>query len=246
MRAHLIVTCVLIGCASGEAETDDKSSDGSFNINSTDDIAELCDEEEPIAVRLAVEFPATDPDCPWNTGDNLSTEQGVITARIEQTTDLALPDGVVVCGLDYDFLGPSGGEGTPMVYDDNFYFTFDDVLLATSYGPAVEDGWFSEEDGLPIYSWDDLVGRDFQHDGVPSWCLGQGDGLSECDIPPTETEGIMSLSFDTTVVEQLSLRAVQEGRFEFGFVTTGDNDPDQDCAHEDFEFEVEVGYVRAR
>jgi len=244
MRAIVLLPLALaVGCSSGEAETEDKGSGGSFNIDSTEDIAELCDEGDPIAVTLTVEFPATDPGCPWDTGDNLGIEQGVITARIEQAADLALPDDVVVCGMDYDFL-VNGGEGTPMVYDDNFYFTFDDVLLATSYGPAVEDGWFTEESGLPIYSWDDLVGREFQHDGVPSWCLGQDEGTSDCDIPPTETEGVMSLSFGTATVEELSLRAVQEGRFEFGFVTTGDNDTSQDCAHADFEFEVEVGYVR--
>ena len=235
-----------VGCSSGGAESDVKDAGGSFSINSTEEIAELCDEGEPIAVKLAVEFPATEPDCPWDTADNLSTEQGIITARIEQTALLKLPEGVVVCGLDYDFVGPSGGEGTPMVYDDNFYFTFVDVLLATSYGPAIDLGWFSEDGGLPIYTWDDLVGRDFEHSGVASWCLGQENGSSECDIPPTETEGVMSLSFDTAVIEQLSLRAVQEGRFEFGFITTGDNDPSDDCSHDDFEFEVEVGYVRAR
>ena len=234
-----------VGCASGEAESDDKDPGGSLSIDSTDDIADICSESEPIAVKLSVEFPATSPDCPWDTADNLSESQGYITARIEQTAELALPEGVVVCGMNYDFL-LSGGEGTPMVYDDNFYFTFDDVVLATSYGPAVSDGWLEEEGDLPLYDWDSIAGREFQHSDVPSWCLGQDDGSSECDIPPTETEGILSLAFGTNIVEELSLRAVQEERFEFGFVTTGDNDPDVDCAHADFEFQVEVGYVRLR
>jgi len=244
MRGWIVLLCAM-GCSSGEAESEDKGSDGSFDITSTDDIADICNDAEPLAVTLSVEFPATSPDCPWDTADNLSESQAYFTARIEQTAELALPDGVVVCDMDYDFL-LSGGEGTPMVYDDHFYFTFDGVLLATSYGPAVTDGWLEEEGDLPLYDWDSIAGREFQYDVVPSWCLGQDDGSSDCDIPPTETEGILSLDFGTNIVEQLSLRAVQEERFEFGFVTTGDNDPNEDCAHADFEFQVEVGYVRAR
>ena len=241
---HWLILAVVTGCTAGKLESDEEGSGGSFNINSTEDIEALCDEEVPISVRLAVEFPATEADCPWDTADNLSIEQGVITARIEQTAELALPEGVVVCGMDYDFLGPSGGTGTPIVYDDNFYFTFAGVLLATSYEPAVE--WFETSDDLPLYAWDSIVGRQYDNQNLDSWCLGEDDARSECEIPPTETRGVMSLSFDPDLVNELSLRAVQEDTYAFSFITTGDNDPEVDCAHEDFAFEVEVGYVRAR
>jgi hypothetical protein len=240
MRQWMILVWVT-GCTSGKIESDEEVNGGSFSL---EDIEQLCNEEAPISVKLAVEFPATDPDCPWDTADNLPIEQGAITARIEQTAELALPEGVVVCGMDYDFLGPSGGTGTPIVYDDNFYFTFDDVLLATSYEPAVD--WFETREGLPLYAWDSLVGQEFDHGNTESWCLGDDDDRSDCEIPPTETRGVMSLSFDPDLVNELSLRALQEDRYVFSFITTGDNDPESDCSHEDFAFEVEVGYVRAR
>ncbi len=232
------------GCASGALGDGEKGADGNrFNINSTEDIETICTDNEPVSVTLLVEFPATAPGCPFGEDDNLDAEQGVITARVEQVSELTLPDEVVVCDLAFDFLGISGGEGTPMEYDDNFWFTFDDVVLAGSYGPMVEQ--FDTEGSLPLYSWDKIVGTEFAFDDtVATYCLGDSDGRSECEIPPPETNGVMSLQFDEELVNELSLRAVQSERFDFSFITMGDNDPDQDCAHEYFAFSVEVPYVR--
>lgn len=235
----------LSGCASGQFD-DGKgsgSTDGSIAIDSIEDVEEACAENEPVSVTLLVEFPATEPNCPFGQGDNLDEEQGVITARVEQVVELPLPEEVVVCGLGFDFLGISGGEGTPMVYDDNFWFTFDNVVLAGSYGPMVDQ--FETEGSLPIYDWDAVVGTAFDFDNsVPTYCLGEDEGQSDCEIPAPETRDIMSLQFDEDLVNELSLRAVQSERFEFSFITMGDNDPNQDCAHEYFAFSVEVPYVR--
>ncbi len=241
--------CVLavVGCASGDLDGDGEGKTGqdSFQIESTEDIEQICSEGNPINVTLQVEFPALDPDCPFGEGDNLPETQGVISARVEQLVELELPEGVVVCDLSFDFLGLSGGVGTPMEYDDNFWFTFDDVVLAGSYGPMVEQ---LETDGsLPIYDWDRIVGTEFAFGAeVPTFCLGEGEGLATCEIPPPETNGIMSLSFDPDLVRALSLRAVESGRFDFSFITMGDNDPDLDCSHEYFAFTVDIPYVRVR
>ncbi|HCH64229.1 MAG TPA: hypothetical protein DFR83_15605, partial [Deltaproteobacteria bacterium] len=147
------------------------------------------------------------------------------------------------CGLEFDFLGISGGEGTEMYYDDNFFFTFDDVVLAGSYGPMV-DG-LATEGSLPIYDWANVVGTEIEFDDtIPPFCLGEDDGQSDCTIPPPQTEQVMALEFDEQIVNELSLRAVQSERFDFSFITMGDNDPELDCAHDFFGFSVEVPYVR--
>jgi hypothetical protein len=234
---------LLAGCAAGQLDDGKPTGESTITIDSVEDLEEVCAENEPVAVTLLVEFPAIEANCPFGEGDNLDIEQGVITARVEQFAELALPEGVVVCGLEFDFLGISGGEGTPMVYDDNFWFTFDDVVLAGSYGPMVEQ--FELDGSLPIYDWDNVVGTEFEFDdSVPTFCLGEDDGQSVCEIPAPETNGIMSLQFDDDLVNVLSLRAVQAERYEFSFITMGDNDPDDDCAHEYFGFSVEVPYVR--
>ncbi len=244
MRAFVGIIAVAVGCGSGEGKTTTSGgTGGSLTLNSAEDVATLCAEGDPITVSLLVEFPATDPSCPFGEGDNLPEQDAVITARVEQQVELGLPEGAVVCGMAFDFQGISGGEGTPMVYDDNFFFTFNDVVLAASYGPMVDV--FSTEGALPLYDWADIVGYGFQFDNsIPTWCLGEADGRSSCEIPPPETNGIMSLQFDSTLVDELSFRAVELNRFDFTFITMGDNDAGTDCAHEDFAFKVDVPYIR--
>jgi hypothetical protein len=242
-RALLCMFLSLAACGSGAvSDTKSTAAGGSLDITSADDIETICSENEPTVVTLLVEFPATEPDCPFGVGDNLDLEQSVITARVEQNVELALPEGVVVCDLAFDFQAISGGEGTPMVYDDNFWFTFDDVVLAGSYGPMVDQ--FRKEGSLPLYEWSRIVGTPIEFDGIDTYCLGETEGRADCEIPPPETNGIMSLSFDDDLVNELSFRAVQAERFDFSFITMGDNDPELDCAHEEFAFVVEVPYVR--
>ena len=125
-----------------------------------------------------------------------------------------------------------------MVYDDNFLLTFNDVVLAASYGPMVSE--FREDDGLFLYEWERLVGYPFGFQAVPVYCLGANEGLSECIIPPPESPGLISLDFGGELIDALSLIAVQEERYEFMFVTTGDNDPATDCSHAAFRFTVDV------
>ena len=63
------------------------------------------------------------------------------------------------------------------------------------------------------------------------------------DIPPPETQGPISLSFDLDITSELSYRAIDEARAELGFIATGDNDPETDCSHREFFFDVEVPYL---
>jgi hypothetical protein len=240
--AALLLSSLAVACISGKG-SDDDSSTSTIDINSAEDVATLCAESEPQTATLTVDFPATAPGCPWGEGDNLETEDAHVTARVEQVLSLDLPPGVVVCDLAFDFQGISGGTGTPMVYDDHFWFTFDDVVLAASNGPLISA--FSEESGLPIYDWSAVAGSPFDFE-TATWCLGEDEGRASCDIPPPETNGIMSLSFEESLVSELSFRAVQQDRFDFAFITMGDNDRDRDCSHEDFSFTVEVPYVAVR
>ncbi len=239
----LVVSLLSVACISGKGSGDEDSADSSIAINSPEDVATLCAESEPETVTLTVAFPATSAGCPWGEGDNLDLEDAHVTARVEQVVSLDLPPGVVVCDLGFDFQGISGGTGTPMVYDDHFWFTFDDVVLAASNGPLVSA--FPVEGGLPVYDWSAVAGARFDFE-TETHCLGEAEGRATCEIPPPETNGIMSLAFDASLVSALSYRAVQEGRFDFAFITMGDNDPGDDCTHEDFAFTVDVPYVRVR
>lgn len=237
------VMMMLLGCGSGTGSDDAKVEDtSSFSINSADDIARACEEGEPQTAQFTVTFPETSPPCPWGEGDNLDTQDAHMTARIEQSSSLSLPAGAVVCDMAFNFQGVSGGEGTPMIYDDNFVFTFNDVPLASSYAPLIDE--LAVVDGLPVYDWSRIAGNEFSFDtSIATWCLGEAEGRSACEIPPPETDGIMSLSFEASLANELSLLAIQQNRFEFSFITIGDNDASTDCRHADWAFIVDVPYV---
>ena len=214
------------------------------NVASVEELEELCKEGVPETVVLDVVFPAESPGCDWGQNGNLDMAQGRVTGRSEQYVELELPQNGVICdlGFAFDSIDPSFEQQKPFVYDDNFFLTFNDVVLAASYGPMVVDR-FENDAGLYRYNWDRLKGYEFSFNSVPAYCIGASEGLSDCTIPPPETNGLMSLSFGGELIRQLSYVAVEEKRFEFMLATIGDNDPQTDCSHETFGFQIEVTYV---
>ena len=209
-----------------------------------DAIDELCDDNKDFLQDQTVEivFEAVTDDCPWGEGDNLDIEDTYLTARIEQSEALDIDDEVLLCDLEFDLTGLVPGEVQLLHYDDYFFFTFNDVVMASSHAVAVMD--LETDDDLPIYDWADIVGAPFPNGDAP-FCLGESAGDGACEIPSTDTTGPISLEFRSAVTNALSARALAEERFDFGFVTTGDNDPGTDCMHDEFGFTVDVEYLDA-
>ncbi len=238
---------MLSGCVEGgQASLTYKDSGGlpDAGISSVEELEEVCVNGIPETVILDVRFPAEAPGCDWGQNGNLPMAQGQVTGRSEQRVQLELPQNGVICDLGFAFesIDPSFEQQQTFVYDDNFFLTFNDVVLAASYGPMVVDR-FENQRGLYRYDWDLLKGYEFGFNAVPTYCIGSDEGLSECTIPPPETNGSMSLAFGGQLVRQLSYIAVEENRFEFMLATIGDNDPETDCSHEEFGFQIEVTYV---
>ena len=226
----------LLACGSGSLKLD--------TLESAEDIADACAEyvDRIETETVTVSFPASTDTCPWGEGDNLDPVNGLLTARVEQERSLDVPDDAVICDLEFDFSGLVPGEVQDMVYDDHFLFTFNDTVLAASFGPAVE--LLEEDDGLRTYDWAAMAGFDYHAvESYESYCVGQEAGDADCDIPDTEVVGPISLSFDEEIVTALSLGAIDAGDYDFGFITTGDDNPDTDCMHEAFGFTVEVPYL---
>lgn len=208
---------------------------GNLKFETTEDIRYACEEYTPEDVELSVTFEALDQGCPFGEGENMPAEDAIFTARIEQVEALEIPEGGVICDLAFDFGGVSGGQGQDMEYDDNFLLALNDAVLATSYAPLIEG--LATDDDLSIYDWGGVVGLPLYFNDIPTWCLGEATGESECTIPPPETSGTLALSFGGDLVDQLALRAIEEARFDFSFVSFGDNDG-TDCSHETFTFTV--------
>ncbi|MCO4769391.1 MAG: hypothetical protein KDA24_05120 [Deltaproteobacteria bacterium] len=231
-RIALLISCLLPALAGCEGS----GLLGEGNIEDVDDLRAACDEGEPEDIELEVVFEAANSGCPFGEKDNLPAAQGLVTARQESRRSLPIPEGGVVCGLDFDFTGLDPSFEQIMEYDDHFMLNFNGVVLAANYGPMVEV--FEDDNGLRIYDWDALAGYDFAFDNsIPEYCLGEEEGLSDCTIPPPETPGPIALSFQGSLVDQLALRALEREAYEFALVTTGDNDG-SDCSHAEFTFKV--------
>ena len=233
---HTMPFLFLLGCSSGKIALDDLEDAG--------DIADACEEYEPEEITLEVLFPAQTEACSWGEDGNMEATNGLFSARVEQLEQLEMPDDAVICDMGFDFSGGIlPGQVQFMVYDDHFFFTFNDIVLAASYGPVVER--LQEEDGMYSYEWNPVSGVDYHaEESYDPYCLGDGTGESTCDIPDTEVEGPISLSYSEELVSQLSLSAIEDQRFDFGFVTTGDDNAESDCMHEEFGFTIEVPYLQ--
>lgn len=225
---------LLLACVAEERDHKDKT------IETADDIAAACEAGTPETVTLSVEFPESGPGCGFGENGNLDAVDAIISGRVEQTDSLDL-GAVVLCEANYNF-HPDADIDPIMYYDDFLYLAFDDVLLATSYGDTV-DLFDTEENGFPLYDWEKIAGTTMDFNAADTWCLGEEEELSDCTIPPSETEDVMELNFDTSLTEKLALRAVQTERLDYTFITIGDNDEDSDCYHAEFSFDVEVSYV---
>jgi hypothetical protein len=221
---------------------------GVIDLGSLDDpkeILDLCEQRTPEVLTLDVEFPASNENCPWGLADNLEPQNGMFTARSEQRVQLDVPEDAILCDLVLDFGGANPGDVRHIVYDDHFFFDFDDIVMASSISAAVQK--LPAPGTLPTWDWASIVGMDYHAvDQEQTFCLGADAGDADCVIPGTEVEGELSLSWSADLVAQLSLSAIEQKRYEFAFVTTGDDDPATDCRHEDFSFSVEVPYLRGQ
>lgn len=230
----LLGLAALVGCKKGTTE---------LEITSAADILKTCEDRasEIKTESVRIEFGTPEGDCGWGENGNLTEEDGTLTARIEQTESLGVPDDVLVCDMLFAFAGEAGLE-QDIEYDDNFIFVFDGVVLASSYRPWID--LLETENDFPLYDWATIAGQDNAFDNnIPTFCLGEDQGMAECDIPPPETTGPIRISFDTELTAELSFRAIESQLYDFTFITTGDNDASTDCSHEPFFFDVEVPYL---
>ena len=235
MRSTIVIFTLLIATT---------ACDGSGmlgNIETVEDLRDECDRRTPDEIEFEVFFEATPGGCSWGEDGNGERESGLVTARTEQTVSIDIPEGGVVCGLDFDFAALDPGFEQVMTYDDHFFLNFNGIVLAASYGEMVDD--LNITDGLARYDWGDLEGFPIDlHGEIDDYCVGEDEGLSQCTIPESETPGEISLSFGGELVDQMSFLALESGSYSFQFVTTGD-DNDSDCFHDDFEFTVEAPVI---
>jgi hypothetical protein len=175
--------------------------------------------------------------CRFNQGDNGDLINDHFSARVEQNVDFALPSGAKICNMEFQF-----NEQT-ITYDDHIFFVFDDALILAS---SPFDMYLPYSDGIFNWNWASVVGQPwkFGNETSFSYCLGEKEGLSSCRFPQTQMEGAMKLDFNPALFQAITARNLNRPVHQFKFVTMGDNDPQVDCRHSSFSFNVKVRWAQ--
>ncbi len=183
--------------------------------------------------------------CPFNQDDNMDIKNGYIAARIEESQSLQLPVNAVVCGAKFDFAQQD------FVYDDHFIFTINDFVVGSSAQWAVDRLETKTLElstttvlDAPVYEWGRIVNTKHASDSQTvdyTQCLAEDYNLVSCSWPITENDGFIKLDVDNHLMTALAFENKQS--IEFGFITTGDDNPGPDCKHKPIDFNIEVEYV---
>lgn len=222
-------------------------------------VKKACDRTNTIERTQKIEFKnprnASNPkkSCGWGQNGNAGTEdlrqsmtgdpansphvlaEDKFTARAEQRVALDLPANAVICDLSFAFTKQK------MIYDDHMLFMYDDVVLAAT--KPVEH-LLQKSEGMSLYDWTRLVNKPWKFgDGVAyTYCFGEESGKASCSWPLSMQEGTIELEYDPSVLMKVAARNLTRSQHAFTLATTGDNNPDSDCQHSDFSFDVKISY----
>jgi hypothetical protein len=185
--------------------------------------------------------------CQWNSGDNLPERNGFVQSRIEERKSIQLPAGATICDATFQF------KTGPFKYDDFFFFTINDHVVATDASWAKDHFETSRMDlasagfvTLSAWNWSKIAGLDSADNNTSSaynYCIGAAEGLSSCSWPATEQTGTIRMDFDPRLVAALTFQHAKTSSIDFSFITTGDNDPNKDCRHGEVSFTTTVKYI---
>ncbi len=187
--------------------------------------------------------------CEFGKNGNLASRNDFIQARYEQTQKVNLPAGAILCTFELKT------DATEFIYDDMFYLTYNDYIIATSLKTSLtrtsKDVIEFGEDKTPVslykYDWTRIAGAQFNNNDINrdptafNYCLGADLGAGECMWPNTQQQGRIDFGWDPELLINIGLKADSQNQ-RFGFIVTGDNDPGTDCYHPKMEFEVQAGY----
>ena len=243
----LAVLTTSVGCSNKMSFSQDaKSTSGGQTATGTTDggagagdtatqaVAATCENAQASGRMLEVAKPVTFANpartCDWGKDGNLMPLDQFHQGRIQQIVAVDLPAGSTLCHVKFEF------PKQQFRFDDHFWLTFNDVILAASIDYRDR---FGVTNGLSLFDWKKIAGTrwDTSREGV--WCLGG----AACSWPSTDTEGTISMDFKTGTYYAVSARDRARTRHEFAFTTVGDNDA-TDCQHRPVTFSATLQYVK--
>lgn len=241
--AVLALSMCLLGCANQMGFSQAPSSEGvspfsdelpGLNDPATQVVASVCETAESRGELQtsseSIFFDDTRQTCDWNRGGNLDRRDMWHQARTEQVVSVALPTGSTLCHVEFEF------SQQRFRFDDHFWLTFNDVILAASIDYRDR---FGVTNGYSLFDWSKLVGTrwDTSREGV--WCLAG----ANCSWPRTDTEGTIRMDFRQGTYYAVTARDRSRTRHDFKLITVGDNDS-TDCQHRPVSANVTLKYVK--
>jgi hypothetical protein len=205
--------------------------------------------------------------CEWGPSQAVANDQGNYgrkgsyqQARYEQDRSIQLPQGAVLCDLTMTM------DKTKLRYDDMFYMSLNGQVIASNANYVIKGGTTNvngrttihpglvtsaivngDQDLIPtyVYDWSRIRGGYFGDQWLGTfdsdYCLGEEQGLAECQWPKTDTSGDFKFIYEPQIL--MALGSLSDNSVHtFKFAVTGDDDRSSDCYHEEFSFALEVQY----
>lgn len=230
--------CGKVSFAEADATNSSLDTDHPDDSDLPDDIKEVfvnCQNGVKRELTTQLDFPEERMTCNWNQNGNLGLRNGFVQARHEQSVNVSLPKGAIICNVEF------ASQTLSMRYDDQVLLTLNNsVLMSSSRNDIV--GSFQTRAGVPQYRWDDIVGIGMDVQIYDPFCLGSQEGHSSCQFPASERTGDMNLRFGSSVIQTIMAMDINRTTHTFKFITTGDDDS-SDCIHNAFSIPMKVQYV---
>lgn len=198
------------------------------------ELINLCRAENTETVTHTIVFDDNGLDtfgCPWGEGDNGDISDGVLTARVEEISDIPLEAGKTLCGFSIN------SNVETLNYDDELLLTFNDAIVLSSHNYNARFEQIEELSGVFLYEWPQLLGgMNPGPDEEPNpYCLGE----TACEIPRTSQPGRFALELTGEDGLKMARLAQLQNRAQLKLITTGD-DETTDCRHSPITLDLEV------
>jgi len=171
--------------------------------------------------------------CPWNDRDNLGTQNSTMTARLEMSFPIQIPENHHICSMSAD-------AGTQQIrYDDHLFLSINQYVIMGSIDYIKHLP--IDVNGFPMYQWTALKGRESVSSKADRGYCANG---VTCSLPQSEEVGSFSFSINPERSRALFSK-LKSSDLQFRITLTGDDNPDSDCRlFNDLDLNIKYSYVQ--
>ncbi|NRA46852.1 MAG: hypothetical protein HRU09_18035 [Oligoflexales bacterium] len=205
------------------------------------DIMALCESADQVLETQRITFPASSG-CDFGEGGNLEARDSHLQAQKSQIATLSLKPDHVICGLTVrsnkymiDDFGSFNLDGKAILVNNN-------ALICGEGEQESQDSCLStDENQLITWDFNQVKGMEIDF-SAPSYCYGQDDSETECELPGHDEYGRIFYRLGLNTATNLASQFKDKTDLDFELVTTGDNDS-SDCQNSRLRVRFRVMYA---